>query len=66
MSNHLYPSLYHVAYNRCRCHPETCCCNDYAVIKPSGTTLMTTMHHSVAVEVAEALNVFHKLKPLPQ
>lgn len=22
---------YYVGRNHCRCHPETCCCNDYAI-----------------------------------
>jgi hypothetical protein len=51
-----YPNCYHVRTNYCRCHPETCCCNDWAVHKPGGEKHSTYFHRETAEEVAEALN----------
>ncbi len=52
-----YPNTYHVRLNWCRCHPETCCCNDWAVHSPSGEKLSTYFHKSDADDVAEAMNL---------
>ena len=51
-----YPSGYHVRTNYCRCHPETCCCNDWAVHGPDGEKHSTHFHEETAGLVAEALN----------
>jgi hypothetical protein len=51
-----YPKSYHVRYNYCQCHPETCCCNDWAVHEPNGNKHSTYFHRNTAIEVADALN----------
>lgn len=52
----VYPSGYHVRSNWCRCHPETCCCNDWAVHSPDGKKHSTYFHQKTADEVAYVLN----------
>ncbi len=52
-----YTDAYHVRSNWCRCHPETCCCNDWAVHAPDGEKHSTYFHRETADEVAEALNM---------
>lgn len=37
-----------VERNNCRCHPETCCCNEWAVAMPYGETL--TFYRKEAAE----------------
>lgn len=32
----IYPTGYSVDYNQCKCHSETCCCNDWAVYNNVG------------------------------
>ncbi len=60
----VYPKAYHVRDNWCRCHPETCCCNDYAVHAPDGTKYSTHFHEDDAIFVAESLNVLNGLTKL--
>jgi hypothetical protein len=36
---------FEVRPNRCNCHPETCCCNDWAVYGPDGTKVRPTFFH---------------------
>lgn len=36
-----YPTDWHVRPNFCKCHPETCCCNDWAVYDPAGNKYVT-------------------------
>lgn len=50
------PDAYHVKTNYCRCHPETCCCDDWAVYGPDGEKRSTHFHKETAELVAEALN----------
>lgn len=51
-----YPAKYHVRQNFCRCHPETCCCDDWAVHLPSGKKYTTHNSKEVAADLAEWLN----------
>ncbi len=51
-----YQNAYHVRSNWCRCHHETCCCNDWAVHEPGGKKHSTYFHRETAEEVAESLN----------
>lgn len=51
-----YPDTYHVRGNRCNCHPETCCCNDWVVHGPNGERHSSHYQYEVAELVAEALN----------
>lgn len=56
-----YPTdAYHVRPNRCNCHPETCCCNDYAVHKPNGEKHSTCFNKDTALEIVDALNLVLK------
>lgn len=48
---------YTVCRNRCQCHPETCCCNDWAVCTSDGVTHATYYKKETADEVAAALNL---------
>lgn len=52
-----YPATYHVRPNHCTCHPETCCCNDWAVYAPNGTKVATFYYKTVAKGHAEWLNL---------
>ena len=57
---------YEVIPNRCKCHPETCCCNDWAVYYNDGKDIYfdlrkenkhsTHFRKDVAELVARALN----------
>lgn len=42
--------------NRCGCHPETCCCNDWAVFDSNGARIGTYFREEDAEETAEYLN----------
>ena len=50
-------SAYEVRLNFCNCHPETCCCNTWAVYQPDGTKHSTFCYRSEAYEVAQNLNI---------
>jgi hypothetical protein len=52
-----YPKKFHVRVNYCKCHPETCCCNDWAVFDPNGKKHSTFFAEDTAHEVADALNL---------
>lgn len=51
-----YPKEYHVRPNYCTCHPETCCCNDWAVHAPDGSKVDTFFYKQAAVDHAEWRN----------
>lgn len=53
---------YEVERNNCRCHPETCCCDDWAIISPTGEKHSTYFHKSTAEEIAALLNQNQLLK----
>lgn len=55
-SDQEYPNEYHVRPNWCNCHPETCCCNDWAVHAPNGDKHSTYRHEEIAEEIADLLN----------
>ena len=48
---------YYVTGNYCRCHPETCNCNDFALIDPAGEKHSTYFNQREADEVAAAMNL---------
>ncbi|HEU4375830.1 MAG TPA: hypothetical protein VFS02_20205, partial [Telluria sp.] len=45
-----------VGPTRCDCHPETCCCNPWSVLRPDGTTLARIYQKENAEEQARLLN----------
>lgn len=49
-------SRYTVGPNPCDCHPETCCCLDWAVFAPDGKKHSTQFTRRTADEIAAALN----------
>ena len=51
-----YPNSYHVRTNYCQCHPETCCCNDWAVHDHNGEKHSTYFYRKDADGVANDLN----------
>jgi len=57
--------MFEVKRNLCNCHPETCCCNDWAIFK-SGIKHSTYFNKRVAEDVAEALNIREKLNPVEE
>lgn len=58
-------TLYHVAPNHCACHPETCCCDDWAVYSTSEEKHSTHFKKETAELVADALNAKENpLRPL--
>lgn len=52
---------YHVKPNRCRCHPATCCCNEWMVEGPNGKH-STHYKQDTADLVAYALNDMQEKK----
>jgi len=52
----VYPAGYHVRPNYCRCHPETCCCSNYAVHDKAGAKVTTDDDRSHLETVAKHLN----------
>jgi hypothetical protein len=54
-------SKYKVVPNRCKCHPETCCCNDWAV-EYEGKKIDTFFHEDDATEYAILLTQQSLLK----
>ncbi|HEJ6002048.1 hypothetical protein I5F53_03750 [Pseudomonas aeruginosa] len=46
----IYPKDFHVRRNYCDCHPETCCCNDWAVHDAEGNKLTTHFYREEADE----------------
>lgn len=55
--------MYKVLPNSCRCHPETCCCNDWAIFTGDGEKHSSYFHIEIAEEVVAALNSHHEPKP---
>lgn len=53
---------YQVKPNSCNCHPETCCCNDWAVYSTGGEKHSTHFKREVAELVVEALNTKHSIE----
>ncbi len=51
-----YPKIYHVRPNRCDCHPETCCCNDWVVYDGNGERDLDFFRKSDAQEWADTKN----------
>ena len=47
---------YLVEVNRCNCHPETCCCNDWVLYDPDGEKITTFFHKKDAEKLADTLN----------
>ncbi len=50
------PPKWVVKPNRCNCHPETCCCDDWAVYSPSGEKELTFFNKHHADEWVEFKN----------
>lgn len=48
---------YQVRPNFCNCHPETCCCNNWAIYRQDGSKFSTFFDKADAEKVATALNV---------
>lgn len=51
-----HPKEWHVRPNSCNCHPETCCCNDWAVFSPAGKKHITFFCKTDAKDFAEMKN----------
>jgi hypothetical protein len=51
-----HPNEYHVRPNYCRCHPETCCCDPWAVFDGNGEKWETFWDKTIAERVAKSLN----------
>lgn len=49
-------ATYTVEWNRCDCHVETCCCDDWAILKPNGEKHSTQATRKLAEEIACALS----------
>lgn len=47
---------YKVGVNYCNCHPETCCCNDWAIYNENDEKYSTFFRKEVALEICELLN----------
>lgn len=47
---------YEVRPNHCNCHPETCCCNDWAIYAPDGAKHTTYFNKINADQVCNSLN----------
>ena len=50
-------SAYEVRFNSCGCHPETCCCNDWAIFSTDGKKHSTHFTRQLADQIAAALNM---------
>lgn len=48
--------LYTFGPNYCDCHPETCCCDKWAIYKPNGEKYVTVYMKATAEDLTEALN----------
>jgi hypothetical protein len=57
-----YPAKWHVRSNHCNCHPETCCCDDWAVHDQNGEKRITFFHKKDAQDWAEFKNARQKLE----
>lgn len=42
--------------NRCDCHPETCCCNDWVLVDDKGKRYATFYSEKQVTEMALLLN----------
>ncbi len=51
-----YKNEWHVRPNHCRCHPETCCCDGWAIHKPNGEKYSTMYQKKDAEEFANFKN----------
>ena len=49
-------SKYTVGPNHCRCHPETCCCDDWAIFNPDRSKHSTHYSKEHADEYCFLLN----------
>ena len=50
--------MYKLERNKCRCHPETCCCDDWVIIK-NGEKFVTIFDKEKAEFITEALNQYN-------
>lgn len=48
-------SEFKVVPNRCNCHPETCCCNPWAVVDQAGNVYATAYHQDKAQNMIDVL-----------
>ncbi|MCP4597815.1 hypothetical protein [Neptuniibacter sp.] len=51
-----HPKEWHIRTNSCRCHPETCCCDDWALYSPDGEKASTFFDETEAEKEAEFRN----------
>ncbi len=49
-------SYWTVKYNSCKCHPETCACNEWALYRPNGAKHSTFFSKQDAEEIALLAN----------
>jgi hypothetical protein len=47
---------YTIEVNRCGCHPESCCCDDYVILDPEGEEFVTVYKRADGDLIVEALN----------
>lgn len=47
---------YYVEVNYCKCHPETCCCNDWNVVDDIGNFYASFFHKRDAERLVSLLN----------
>lgn len=55
-ADQLFTEKFTVRRNQCNCHPETCCCRDWAIYTDDGEKYDTYMHRERADEIAKLLN----------
>lgn len=48
---------YTIEKNSCKCHPETCCCNPWVVMK-GGEKIITVFDLTIAALIVGALNAY--------
>jgi hypothetical protein len=48
---------YRIVSNWCDCHPETCCCNDYAIVDKFGNKVTTAFSREMAKVIIDGLKV---------
>ena len=53
---------YQVKPNWCRCHPETCCCDHWAIVNPDGSKHSTHYAKEHADEYCQLMNANKRLK----
>lgn len=53
---------YTIRHTQCDCHPQTCCCNPFEIVKRDGSSLVKLYREEIAIEIAIALNIQHFTK----